>query len=122
MKILIADNLNLVKKEVRRIIDTLPYGNMVEEVSDGNTALSKVCADQYDLAILGSAIPGISGFEVLKEMKEKAIQTRVLIFDEFPQGKSSLKAFKLGAAGYLSTYSANCVLNLAIQHIASGKE
>jgi DNA-binding NarL/FixJ family response regulator len=121
MKILIADNLNIIQKGVNNVIKQLTETNKVDEVSDGNSALSKVCSDEYDLAILGDAIPGLSGLEVLQKMKEKKLKTRVLIFSEYPRGEISLRAFKMGASGYLSSYSAASVLDMAINQIASGE-
>lgn len=118
MKILIADNLSIVRDNVKQVMASLPLGAQVDEVSDGQSALDKVDSGLYDIAILGENIPGMGGLDILQQSKKSS--TKVLIFSEFPEGQSALKAFKLGASGYLSRFSALNVLNVALKHIALG--
>lgn len=120
MKILIADNRSLLHDEVKQVVSSLPVGTQVEEVKDGRSALAKMDADQYDVAILEDNMPGLGGLEILQQMKQQHKSTKILIFSEFPEWKLSLKAFKLGASGYLSRFSALNVLNIALNDIALG--
>jgi len=120
MKILIADNLSIVRDNVRQVMASLPRNTEVDEVADGQSALEKVDSGQYDVAIIGENIPGIGGLDILQKIKNKHKSTKVLIFSEFPEGQSSLKAFRLGASGYLSRFSALNVLTVALKHIALG--
>ncbi len=90
----------------------------MDEVADGQSALDKMDSGQYDVAILGENIPGLGGLDILQRINKKS--TKVLIFSEFPEGQSALKAFRLGASGYLSRFSALNVLNVALKHIALG--
>lgn len=120
MKILIADNLSIVRDNVRQVMASLPRNTEVDEVADGQSALEKVDSGQYDVAIIGENIPGIGGMDILQKIKNNHKSTKVLIFSEFPEGQSSLKAFRLGASGYLSRFSALNVLTVALKHIALG--
>jgi two-component system, NarL family, invasion response regulator UvrY len=120
MKILIADNLSIVRDNVRQVMASLPRNTQVDEVADGQSALEKVDSGQYDVAIIGENIPGIGGMDILQKIKNNHKSTKVLIFSEFPEGQSSLKAFRLGASGYLSRFSALNVLTVALKHIALG--
>jgi len=120
MKILIADNLSIVRDNVRQVMASLPRNTEVDEVADGQSALEKVDSGQYDVAIIGENIPGIGGLDILQKIKNNHKSTKVLIFSEFPEGQSSLKAFRLGASGYLSRFSALNVLTVALKHIALG--
>ncbi|NLT03801.1 MAG: response regulator transcription factor [Bacteroidales bacterium] len=120
MKILIADNLSIVRDNVRQVMASLPRNTQVDEVADGQSALEKVDSGQYDVAIIGENIPGIGGLDILQKIRNKHKSTKVLIFSEFPEGQSSLKAFRLGASGYLSRFSALNVLTVALKHIALG--
>jgi len=120
MKILIADNLSIVRDNVRQVMASLPRNTQVDEVADGQSALEKVDSGQYDVAIIGENIPGIGGLDILQKIKNNHKSTKVLIFSEFPEGQSSLKAFRLGASGYLSRFSALNVLTVALKHIALG--
>lgn len=120
MNILIADDHAIVREGVKQLVKTLPEVSLIEEASDGNEAFSKICNTKYDLVILDISMPGLSGLDVLQRMKDRNIHTKVLIFSFYPQEQYAIRAFKLGASGYLSKDSAYEELILAIRKIASG--
>lgn len=120
MKILIADDHAIVREGVKQIIKTIPEVALVDEAVDGNDAFSKICSTKYDVVILDISMPGLSGLDVLQRMKDRNIETRVLIFSFYPQEQYAIRAFKLGASGYLSKDSAFEELATAIRKIAAG--
>ncbi|MDP4276432.1 MAG: response regulator transcription factor [Bacteroidota bacterium] len=120
MNILIADDHAIVREGVKQIVRSLPEVKLIEEVSDGNEAFLKICSTDYDLVILDISMPGMSGLDVLQRMKDRNINTHVLIFSFYPQEQYAIRAFKLGASGYLSKDSAYDELTTAIRKIAAG--
>lgn len=120
MKILIADDHSIVREGVKQIVKNLSEIKIIEEVSDGIEAFAKICSTDYDLVILDISMPGMSGLDVLQRMKDRNISTRVLMFSFYPQEQYAIRAFKLGASGYLSKDSAFEELALAIRKIAAG--
>ncbi len=120
MNILIADDHAIVREGVKQIVRGLPEVKLIEEVSDGNEAFSKICSTSYDIVILDISMPGMTGLDILQRMKDRNIKARVLIFSFYPQEQYAIRAFKLGASGYLSKDSAFDELATAIRKIASG--
>ena len=120
MKILIADDHAIVREGVKQIVKTLPEVKQIDEASDGRDALSKLTNTNYDLAILDISMPEITGLDLLQHLKNQNIQTRVLILSFHPQEQYAVRAFKLGASGYLSKDSAFEELAMAIRKIAAG--
>lgn len=120
MKILIADDHAIVREGVKQIVRGLPEVTLIEEVSEGNEAFAKICSTAYDVVILDISMPGMSGLDVLQRMKDRNIQARVLMFSFYPQEQYAIRAFKLGASGYLSKDSAFDELATAIRKIAGG--
>ena len=120
MKILIADDHAIVREGVKQIVKTLPEVKQIDEASDGKEALSKLTKTNYDLAILDISMPEITGLDLLQHLKIHNIQTRVLILSFHPQEQYAVRAFKLGASGYLSKDSAFEELAMAIRKIAAG--
>ncbi|MEA4976867.1 MAG: response regulator transcription factor [Paludibacter sp.] len=120
MKILIADDHAIVREGVKQIIKTLPEVELIDEVSDGNIAYTKILSTNYDLVVLDISMPGITGLDLLQRLKNKDIKTNVLILSFYPQEQYAIRAFKLGASGYLSKDSASEELSLAIRKIAAG--
>ncbi|MDD2611742.1 MAG: response regulator transcription factor [Bacteroidales bacterium] len=122
MKVLIADDHAIVREGVKQIVKTLPEVTLIEEAIDGNDAFSKICNTEYDLVILDISMPGMSGLDVLQRIKDRNIQTHLLIFSFYPQEQYAIRAFKLGASGYLSKDSAFDELAKAIRKIAAGEK
>ncbi len=120
MKVLIADDHAIVREGVKQILKTLPEVKLIEEVSDGQQAFAKICETLYDIVILDISMPEMSGLDVLQRMKDRNITTKVLIFSFYPQEQYAIRAFKLGASGYLSKDSAFEELALAIRKITAG--
>lgn len=120
MKILIADDHSIVREGLKQYVKTLDEVKLIDEAIDGNEAWTKIKDGGYDLVILDVSMPGMSGLEVLQKIKERNLQTRVLILSVHPQEQYAIRAFKMGASGYLSKDSAFEELTLAIKKIASG--
>lgn len=72
------------------------------------------------MVILDISMPKMTGLDLLQRMKARDIKTRVLILSFYPQEQYAVRAFKLGASGYLSKDSAFEELHLAIKKIAAG--
>ncbi len=120
MKILIADDHTIVREGLKHYVATLDEVEGIDEAADGNTAWGMIKDCTYDLVILDVSMPGMSGLDILRKMKELNLQTRVLILSVHPQEQYAIHSFKLGASGYISKDSAFEELTLAIRKIASG--
>jgi len=120
MKILIADDHAIVREGVKLIVKTLPEVKVIDEASDGKEALAKLTKNNYDLAILDISMPEMSGLDLLQQLKFHGIPTRVLMLSFHPQEQYAIRAFKLGASGYLSKDSAFEEMAMAIRKIAAG--
>lgn len=122
MHVLVADDHSIVREGLKQIIRKIEGVSRVEEASDGHEALSKIEKDKYDLVILDISMPGLSGLDILKTMKDKNEKAHVLILSVHPQEQYAIRAFKLGAAGYLCKDSINEELSSAIKKIAAGSK
>jgi len=120
MKILIADDHAIVREGVKQILRTLPEINQIDEVAEGNEALKMIKEVGYDLLILDISMPGMSGLDILQNISQRNISTRVLMLSFHPQEQYAIRAFKMGASGYLSKDSAFEELGAAIRKIAAG--
>jgi two-component system invasion response regulator UvrY len=120
MKILIADDHTMVREGIKQILKNLPEVTLIEEAMEGYQALEMIKAVSYDLVILDISMPGLSGLDILQNIKDRMIQTNVLVLSFFPQEQYAIRAFKLGASGYLSKNSTYEELAMAIKKIAAG--
>ncbi len=120
MKILIADDHSIVREGLKQYVMTLEEVKRVDEAVNGDEAWAKIKVNCYDIVILDVAMPGMSGMDVLRKIKSRNIKTSVLILSVYPQEQFAVRAFKLGASGYISKDNAFEELTHAIRKIVSG--
>ncbi len=121
MKILLADDHPVVREGLKLILKSFNIANLIEEAKDGNEALNKIKTGEFDLVILDISMPGQSGLDILKALKNSNLNVRILILSVHPQRQYAVRALKLGAAGYISKNSAPQELELAIRKIFAGE-
>jgi DNA-binding NarL/FixJ family response regulator len=120
MKILLADDHAVVREGLKQYVKTLGKDIYVDEAVDGGKAWEMTKKNDYDLVILDVSMPGMSGLDVLKRMKDTGLSTHVLMLSVHPEEQYALRALKMGASGYLSKDSAFEELKVAIRKILSG--
>ncbi|KAF0128693.1 MAG: two component transcriptional regulator LuxR family [Bacteroidetes bacterium] len=122
MKILLADDHQVVREGLKVILKKLGHTSLVEEAGDGIEALDKIVTGNFDFIILDISMPGLSGLDVLEALESNSIRRKVLIMSVHPQKQYAIRALKLGAGGYISKDSSSEELELAIKKIYSGKK
>lgn len=121
MKILIAYDHAIVREGIKQIIlKNLPEVSLIDEAANGIEALARASANSYHLMIIDIALSDLSGLDLLQKMKNRAIQVPVLILSLFPPEQYAIRAYKLGAAGYLGKESNSDEMLHAIRKIISG--
>lgn len=120
MRALIADDHAIVRKGLVEIIRESCETIMVDEAVSGAEALDMTAQCVYDLVLLDISMPGKSGLEVLKELKEHRPGLPVLVLSMHPEEQYALRALRDGASGYLTKESAAGELLDAIRKVLSG--
>jgi DNA-binding NarL/FixJ family response regulator len=121
MKIIIAYDHSIVREGIKQIlIKNLPELTLVDEAISGNEALTKVTSNSYHLMILDIALPDLSGLDLLQKMRNRDLNTPVLILSFFPPEQFAMRAYKLGASGFLGKESNADEMLHAIRKIISG--
>ncbi|MDR6125269.1 two-component system response regulator YesN [Bacillus sp. SLBN-46] len=101
MRILIVDDEPLVRIGIKSSIDWQSYGiTIVGEAGDGEEAIQLMLERNPDLVLLDIKMPKKDGLEVLIEMKERGIHSKVIILSSFDDLETVKKAMKLGADDY----------------------
>lgn len=76
--ILIADNDPMVLFTLQEIILTMPQNHQIETFADGTAALERIKHTVFDLVVLDMVMPGLTGLEVVQEMRSLGIDTAVI--------------------------------------------
>lgn len=122
MKVLLADDHSVVREGLKEMIKKMDMASIIVEVQNGREALDEIEKDGFDLIILDISMPGISGLSVLETLRSRDIKTRILVLSMHPQEQYAIRAFRLGASGYLSKDSAYEELEIAIKKISAGRK
>ena len=80
----------------------LHSGYEVDVAHDGITALETLKSGQYDLVILDIMLPGRSGLDVLKEVREARHDVRVVVLTALADESDVVRGFELGADDYMA--------------------
>ena len=98
-KILVVDDEITVCKSIRQAI--LTEGYEVDTALSGEEALKKEKEKAYDLVITDLMMPGISGLDLLKTLKEARPGVNIIMITGYPTIKTAVQSVKLGAFDYL---------------------
>ena len=69
---------------------------------DGEEGLYNILNGSYDLAILDVMLPGMNGFDILKEIKNKNIDIKVIMLTAKSMLDDKLNGFSIGADDYIT--------------------
>ena len=121
-RVMLADDHNLVRAGVRKILEGHPGFEVVGEVGDGAAAVAMLEArDDIDVLVLDLTMPGMDGFEVLERAKRVRPSTRVLVLTMHAGSEHVARAVREGADGYLLKDSAVQELEAAIEAVMAGR-
>lgn len=119
-RILIADDHEIVRRGLRQILtDEFPK-LQVGDASDARSAVEAVRKQAWDAVLLDINMPGRSGLEVLEELKRLRPAMPVVVLTAFPEEDYAVRAFKLGASGYVTKESASDELLAALRKALTG--
>jgi two-component system, NarL family, invasion response regulator UvrY len=120
IKILIADDHAIVREGLKQIVTEEKDILVAGEAENANRLMELLEKEKWNLVILDINMPGKSGLEALKDIKELYPHLPVLILSMFSEDQYGLRAIKAGASGYLKKVSAPTELVVAIRKIVSG--
>jgi two-component system invasion response regulator UvrY len=122
VRILIADDHAIVRKGLKQLILEEYAHAEIGEANDAEELVKKAIFKEWDLVICDLHMPGRSGLDALKQIKQAIPKLPVLIMSMYPEDQYGVRVIKAGAAGYLSKVSIHDVLIKAIQTVLSGKK
>jgi DNA-binding response OmpR family regulator len=100
MRILVVDDEPRITRHVFSALTEA--GHDAVSVHDGETAIGMAEETAFDLIVLDVGLPGMSGFEVLKSLRERRIASRVLMLTARGEVSDRVTGLELGADDYLA--------------------
>ncbi len=122
IRVLIADDHPIVRRGLLQIVADQPDMTVAADTGDGREVLRLVDEQPLDVLVLDMNMPGMSGLEVLSELRRLHPRLPVLILSVHPEGELAMRVIKAGAAGYLNKDIAPEELTEAIRRVVGGKK
>ena len=121
IRVLLADDHAVLRAGLRLLINAQPDMETVGEAQDGAETLSQAIATRPDVILLDLSMPCLGGLAVLRDLRERVPQSRVLVLTMHADEAYLREALRLGAAGYVVKAAADQELLAAVRAVARGE-
>jgi DNA-binding NarL/FixJ family response regulator len=121
IRILIADDHNLVRAGLARILDDEVDFEVVAEAADGADAVACAQRHEIDVAILDISMPKLTGLQAARRILDYKPEVRVLMLSMHDNEEFLFEALRVGAAGYVLKSSAESDLVAACRTAMRGE-
>ena len=122
IQVVLADDHALVRAGIRALLERIDKVEVVGEAGDGQEALKLIEQLDPDVVLLDLTMPGLSGFEVLKETSERFPNVNMIVLSVHDSEEYAFHALRSGAVGYLPKSAASTELEEAIERVLSGEK
>jgi DNA-binding NarL/FixJ family response regulator len=121
IKILIADDHEIVRGGVRTLVESQPGYVCCGEAKSGREAVRMAEALQPDVAIVDVTMPEMNGIEAARQILKLCPNTKVLVFTVHDAEQVVVEIFRIGAHGYVLKSDAGSQLLQAIECVLGGR-
>ena len=121
-RVLIADDHTVVRQGIRGVLEEVEGLEVVAEAGDGEEALALVARHEPDVVVLDVTMPGKTGLEVARELRENGSPARILVLSMHDDPEYVLQAVRAGADGYVLKDASPGELRDAVKAVHQGRE
>jgi DNA-binding NarL/FixJ family response regulator len=120
IRVVLADDQDLVRAGFRVILESEPAVQVVAEASDGAAAVAAVAAQRPDVVCLDVQMPGMDGLEAARRISATPDPPAVLVLTTFDTDEYLFAALAAGASGFLLKNASPEKLIEAVRTVAAG--
>ena len=120
VKIMIADDQQLIRESLKIILDSDPDFEVVKVVGSGQEVLDALKTESIDIILMDVRMPNMSGVDCTRIVKKEYSNIKVIILTTFDDDEYIYDALKYGASGYLLKGCSLEELSTAIHNVLSG--
>src|SRR5882672_7433552 len=121
LRILIADDHELVRRGARALLNARNEWRVVGEAANGREAVEKAIKLRPDVAVVDISMPELDGVEVVRQVREAVPDTKVLVVTMHGSEQMVKRALDAGAHGYVSKSDLTDSLLKAVSAVVEGK-
>jgi two-component system, NarL family, nitrate/nitrite response regulator NarL len=121
IKVSIADDHQIFRAGLRRLLESEPGFEVVGEAGDGTEAVALVRQLAPDFLLLDLAMPKMAGLEAMRELATSSHACRIVLLTASIEKPQLLEALQLGARGVVLKDSATALLFKCIRTVMAGE-
>lgn len=121
IRILIVDDHAIVREGLKHLLEAEEDMQVAGMAADAAGAIRFVSETPVDVVILDISMPGKSGLDLIKDLKQVQSSARILMLSMYPEDRFAMRAIISGASGYLTKEMASEEIVTAIRTINSGR-
>lgn len=122
IKVVIGDDHVIFRQGLLKLLQSAEDIEVMGEAGEGLKILSLIKKEQPAVAILDISMPGPGGLEIVKEIQNEGIETKVILLTMHNDALTAQKAIQSNASGYVLKDDAFEDLLYAIRAVASGRK
>ena len=120
IRVVIADDHDLIRKALRDLIDSEPGFEVVGEAADGLSVERLAHELTPDVILMDVRMPGMDGIEATRRLSATDSAARVIILTTFDLDEYAFGGLRAGASGFLLKDARPAELTAAIRAVAAG--
>jgi DNA-binding NarL/FixJ family response regulator len=101
IRVSIVEDLTEIREGLSELVKSDKELLMLDNFGNAESAMAKLPDLKADIVIMDINLPGISGIECIKQLKEKCPGTQFMMFTVYENDEKVLQALQAGATGYL---------------------
>ena len=121
IRVLIADDHGVVAEGLRHLVGSQQEMEVVGLASDGREAVRAAVDTQPDIVLMDHGMPLLNGTEAARLVRERCLDTRVIMLSMYSDAVHVYRALQAGASGYIIKRSVAKELVDAIQAVHRGQ-
>jgi DNA-binding NarL/FixJ family response regulator len=119
-RFLLVDDHSVVRRGVLELLKEHFPMAIYGEAGTAQKALEQAWSHPWDVIILDISMPGRSGLDILRELKQARPRAAILVQSMFAEDQFAQRVFKAGASGYITKDSLPSDLLRAVERVMSG--
>ena len=121
IRVIVADDHRIFRQGLLRLLQSSNVITVVGEAGDGKEALNLIKTEAPEIAILDISMPGLSGFEVIRQLEQQENNTKIIYLTMHDDLFTAKKVITSKAKGFVSKDDAYEDLIYAIEAVSSGR-